>query len=83
MTKRKFYKTTFSWVVLSEEPLAADLSPEEIRHMTMEGDCSGDFERVSEKVLNGKQAAKALQEQASDPEFFQIDENGNDLKEDE
>jgi hypothetical protein len=35
---------------------------------------------VKNKTLNGKQAAKALIAHGSDPEFFELDEKGNDLE---
>ena len=80
MTKRKFYKTVFQIELLSEEPISPD-SLEEISRLA-EGDCSAKWGEKSHKTLNGKQAAKELQKQGSDPEFFMIDENGNELEED-
>ena len=44
----------------------------------VEGDCSGKVECTNAVTLNGKKTAKALIEQGSDPEFFQLDENGDD-----
>jgi len=79
MTKRKFFKATFKVEVLSEEPLTGSESLADLSYMTIEGDCSGAHELIKQDTLNGKQAAKALQAQGSDPEFFQIDENGNDV----
>lgn len=47
----------------------------------MDGDCSGKATTMVEnQVVSGKRMAKLLQEQGSDPEFFQLDENGNDLE---
>jgi hypothetical protein len=78
MTKREFYKTVFTVTVLSEEPLnEPDLS--DLHHMITVGDCSGVVKQTSARVLNGLQAAQALQEQGSDPEFFQITEEGEDV----
>jgi len=45
----------------------------------MHGDCSGNVELTETEVLNGKQIAKKLIDQSSDPEFFQVDEKGNDI----
>lgn len=79
MTRRKFYKTVFKWVVLSEEPLADGVTPADLREMTMTGDCSGEFKQDTSKVLDGRRMAAALLAQGSDPEFFQIDEKGDDV----
>lgn len=79
MTERKFYKATFTVEVLSEEPLDGSQSLADLSEMTMEGPCSGKCEMKSHETLDGKQTATALQEQGSDPEFFSIDEDGNDV----
>lgn len=78
MTDKKFYKTIIQVEVLSEEPFDYnDLS--DVHYQITEGDCSGTFKTLSSDELDGKQAADALKAQDSDPEFFQIDEDGNDL----
>ena len=77
MTERKFHKAVFQIEVLSEEPIG-DPELEEIRHRTIEGDWSGEQTKLSEEVLDGAQAAKALLAQGSSPGFFQIDDDGND-----
>jgi hypothetical protein len=43
------------------------------------GDCSGQWEVVEAKELNGKQAARALLAQASDPGFFRLTKKGEDI----
>lgn len=73
----------FRFEVLSEEPLPdAGLSLTDLYDMTITGDCSGMFLplEVLNQVLGGKQAAAALQRQGSDPQFFQINADGNDLE---
>jgi len=52
-----------------------------VQYEITEGYCSGVVKNKGSKVINGKQAATALLKQASDPEFFQIDEKGNDVEE--
>jgi len=47
--------------------------------MITEGDCSGKLTTVLQEELNGKQAAEALLNQASDPSFFNLTEDGHDL----
>ena len=63
--------------MLSEEPIG-EPTLETLRHQIVEGDWSGDIKFGNEKVLNGKQAATALQRQGSDPGFFRVDSKGND-----
>jgi len=45
-----------------------------------QGDCSGKVEETSSQCLSGKKVAKELIAQGSDPGFFQLDENGNNLE---
>ena len=78
MSKRKFYKTIIQVEVLSEEPLQP-MSLGELSYETMEGDLSARMETKEEIPLTGLEAAKALQEQGSSPEFFQLTEEGEDL----
>lgn len=81
MAKRKFYKTIFRVEVLSEDFPVEDVdSLHDIAYQIDEGDCSGKVEHVRSVRLTGKRAAEALREQGSDPEFFQLDDNGNDLE---
>jgi len=77
MTKRKFYKTTITVTVLSENPYHAD-NLEEVAFSITEGDCSGEWDQKS-ITINGKTAAKELKKQGSDPEFFNLDDKGNEL----
>lgn len=84
-SKRKFYRTVYQIEVLSEEKFDNEggMSLTDIDNAITDGDCSG---RVTFIVNNeektGKEMAELLKEQGSDPEFFQLDENGNDLEED-
>lgn len=80
MTARKFYKTPIVVTVLSEEPIPDTMSLEEISREAMEGDYSFEWIRGKEKVLNGKQAARALRKQASEPSFFRLTSAGDDLE---
>ena len=80
MTKRKFFKTVFQVTVLSEEKLVGPFGLDYLAEEVKEGEWSGEMKMLIHKEINGKQAAKALLAQGSEPEFFQIDENGNDLE---
>jgi hypothetical protein len=79
MTDRKFHKTIVQVTILSEEPIG-ECTLGDIDYNITEGDWSGHVECVSEETLDGKQAADALLEQASDPEFFQLTKDGNDAE---
>ena len=46
-----------------------------------DGYCSGTFFVDKSETINGEQAAKELQKQGNDLEFFRLDENGNDIEE--
>ena len=77
-SKRKFHKTVITVTVLSEEQFEWD-NLEDIAYAISAGDCSGEVKETSHKVITAKQTASELQSQGSDPEFFQIDEDGNEL----
>jgi hypothetical protein len=79
---KKYYKTVVKVEVLSESPIA-ELSLSELDYEITNGNWSGEVLYGSPKVLNGKEMAKALEKQGSAPEFFMIDENGEDVNEDE
>jgi hypothetical protein len=79
--KPKFFKTVIQVTILSEdEPIGADLDLHQICDEITYGDCSGISKVISTEKLCGKRAAKLLIEQGSDPEFFNLDKNGNKLE---
>jgi len=77
---RKFYRTVFTVTVLSEEPIG-DVSLETLGEMIDSGPCSGNFERQASVPVDAPTMATMLQQQGSDPSFFQLDDAGNDLDE--
>ena len=79
MTDRKFYKTVLQVEVLSEAPYQPE-SLAQVHHDITEGDCSGKWQVVRTKELNGQQAARALTGQASDPGFFSLTRAGEDAR---
>ena len=81
MAKKKIYRTVIQMTVLSEEPLPEGMSFEEIDANCSDGDFCGktDFLKVNE-VLEGREAAIAVEDTGSDPEFFQMDKDGNELE---
>ena len=78
MTDRKFHRTIIQVEVLSESPFGP-VALDTRHHMITEGDCSGKLTTGLEEELDGKQAADALLKQASDPSFFNLTEDGDDL----
>ena len=80
MTERQFHKYVYTFTVLSEDPIDGDATLGEIYQSTIDGPNSGETDCTVHKMLNGKQMAKALEKQGSDPEFFYLDEHGNDLE---
>ena len=80
MTNRKFYKTTFTIEVLSEEPIG-DISLSNLEYEITDGPYSGGTLIAKEVEIDGAECAEALLEQGSDPEFFDIDSEGYDLVE--
>ena len=78
-SKRKFYKTVLTVEVLSEEPFECnDLG--DVNYAITQGDCSGTMDCGTSKKISAGTMAKALLKQGSDPEFFGLDEEGNDLE---
>jgi hypothetical protein len=79
MTKRKFRR-----VVIQVEVLLPDCTPynpaslAQVHHDITDGEASGQWEIKKDEEVDGKKMAKLLRKQASDPSFFQLDNNGND-----
>jgi hypothetical protein len=77
---RKFHKTTFTIEVLSEEPLSHPLALEDIAGMITDGDCVGGPLKYVESSLTPKECADALYAFGSEPDFFQLDDEGNEVE---
>ena len=80
-SERKFYRTVFQVEVLSEYPITTDMSLEDVFYEITKGDCSGVATMPVCESVDGPTMAMLLQAQGS-PEFFNIDEEGNELDED-
>ena len=79
MTDRKFYETTITVKVLSEQPLRwNDLN--DLAYAIEEGDCVGHIPDDTSRTLTGKECADLLDEFGSESGFFQLDDEGNDLE---
>jgi len=77
MTERKFYKTTYVFEVLSEEPIE-DADLKDVLDECTAGCLSGDVKSQECVEVDGKTVAALLNDQRSDPGFFNIDDEGND-----
>lgn len=80
---RKFYKNRIIVEVLSEdEPLDSNMEMTEVVHAYTEGDCSGQVTWEDPVLLTPAEAAKALEDQGSDPGFFQLTADGKEVDDD-
>ena len=78
---RDFYKTVFRIEVLSEEePIGEDVDLATINYLITDGHCSGIVTRDSPEKMSAPEMARLLLAQGSDPEFFRLDEQGNELE---
>jgi hypothetical protein len=77
--QKKLYLTRVTVDVLSEEPIDFNGSLDDLNYQITDGDCSGVVKQGKAKVLKGKAAVKAVKSQASDTDFFRMDDKGNEL----
>ncbi len=84
MAKKKIYRTVIVLTVLSDRPIPEDMSVEDIDAECSEGEFTGktDWQEVN-TVLEGEAAADAVRDTGSSTDFFQMDENGDELNDDE
>jgi hypothetical protein len=79
---RKFYRTVVTVEILSEDPFDGTQDLEYIDWAITDGDCSGrKTVTVDNAELDGLAAAALLVAQGSDPEFFGLTEEGEDVEE--
>lgn len=77
---RKFFKTIVQIEILSEdEPYPDGKSLQDINYDITDGHCSGVVKTIKSEQLTGADAAEALLSQGSDPYFFQLDNEGNEI----
>ena len=81
MAKKKIYKSVLRVEILSEEPIDDCIKLNDIDYQITNGDWSGamDWEHHNAE-LHGMEAVTNVQNQGSDPEFFQMDEEGNEIE---
>ena len=77
---RKVYKTTYTVTVLSEDhPPSEGMNLRDVLTEYETGGWSGSISGYSAVELSGREAAQELRSQASDPGFFDLDDDGSDL----
>ena len=79
--KKKIYRTIIQYEILSDEPYH-DENLDEIVFECYEGSWSGNLgkTKVLNQELRGKKAIKFIKEQGSDPAFFGMDDQGNEIE---
>ncbi len=83
-SSRKFYRTVITVEVLSDLPLPDGLSLEAISNAIEQGDCSGRvITLLDNEPVDGFIMANLLQAQGSDPEFFGLTPEGEDIEREE
>jgi hypothetical protein len=65
-----FYKTTITYVVLSEEPIPDEYSLEEIVRNAVTGEYSAMMEDIKVDMITEQELAIECANQGTDPEFF-------------
>ncbi len=73
---KKFYKTTLTYEVLSEEPVPDEISLEEVAREASQGRYVGRSGPRFETELCGRSMATSLYEFGSEPNFFMLDDEG-------
>ena len=82
MAKKKIYRSVITVEVLSDRPVddAFLTNLSSVNYEITSGDCSGQVQVKSmNEELTGHEAVKAVQNQGSSPDFFMIDEEGEDV----
>lgn len=78
MTERKFHRTVIHVEILSEDPYTFTGNLVDVANDISSGDCSGVARTIHEEKCNGARMAQFLLAQGSNPEFFMLDDEGND-----
>lgn len=80
MSKRKFFRTLVRVEVLSEDHPAEFDDLEDLAYSTNEGPYVGRMLVLKPDRLTGKEAADQLYRMGSEPGFFMLDDNGEDVE---
>jgi hypothetical protein len=84
MAKKTIYRSVIKFEILSDEPIPDEMTLGELHDECDFGSYSGIHGYISQnKPIKGIKAVHLIKAQGSDPEFFGMDENGNDLDDSE
>ncbi len=78
-SKRQFHRYEILIRVLTEDPIPSSMSLKDIIDEATTGGYNMSLERKVGTQINGPVAAKYLKSQGTEPEFFNLDSEGNDL----
>lgn len=78
-SKRDFRRSVFTFEVLSEGPIPEGYSPNDILAEAGEGEFVGAWRSVGEERLDAKATVSALYRMGSEPAFFQLNDEGEDV----
>lgn len=81
MSKKVLYRTVIKLEILSEEPIPEGWSISDIIDEATDGaySMSSEFLTSNKNRIIGKTAVMHTKRQGTDPEFFGMDENGNEI----
>ena len=77
----KYYETTITVKVLSQDSPVEAMSLEDIAYEIINGDLVGSFGDTVVVELSPKETAELLYQYGSQPEFFNLDDDGKVLDE--
>lgn len=83
MSKRIYYKTTYTVEILSERPIPEDWDLDAVWEEAQTGSYSGDVKRCIVEEVDGPTMAVLLRDQRSSPDFFMLDKEGNHIWEED
>ena len=78
--KKTIYKTKVTIEILSDEPVNDNISLKDIQYEITDGQWSGKITHGESKPLKGKPAVKEILNHGTDPEFFFMDDKGNEIE---
>jgi hypothetical protein len=78
-SRRTFYRTLITVEVLAEDSPYKPETLEGVAQDIVNGDCTGAWEVTACEEVDGPRMAELMVRQGSDPEFFGLDEDGNDV----
>jgi len=76
---KKFHRYVYKVEVLSENPLPSDICLNDVGWEITRGNCSGKMLDTEHEEVDGKKMAELLINQGSDPEFFNLTEDGEEF----